>query len=244
MVLVHGFTQTGASWRRVADGLERHEVVTPDLPGHGENAEVRTDLDGCARFVGSVGGRAAYVGYSMGGRVALQLALAQPALVTALVVVGATGGIEDEAERAARRAADDVLADRLELIGTDAFLEEWLATPLFAGLLPDARGSRSTDAAGLASSLRLAGTGTQAPLWERLGELTMPVLVLAGERDEKFRALAIRLAAAIGSNAEVAVIPDAGHAAHLEQPDGFLAIARPWLGDHAETANPSASSTP
>lgn len=244
MVLVHGFTQTGASWRTVAEGLGGHEVVAPDLPGHGANAAIRADLEGCARFLGGEAGRGAYVGYSMGGRVALHLALAQPALVTALVVLGATGGIDDDEERAARRAADEVLADRLELLGTEAFLDEWLAQPLFAGLPDDARGGRSTDAAGLAASLRLAGAGTQAPLWDRLGELTMPVLVLAGERDDKFRALGVRLAAAIGANAEVALVPGAGHAAHLERPDAFLAVVRPWLADHDETASPSASSTP
>jgi pimeloyl-ACP methyl ester carboxylesterase len=143
-----------------------------------------------------------------------------------------TAGIDDDEERAARRAADGVLADRLEDIGTDAFLDEWLAQPLFAGLPADGRGARSRDAAGLAWSLRLAGTGTQEPLWDRLGELAMPVLVVAGERDEKFRTLGARLVEGIGANAELAVVADAGHAAHLERPDGFLAAVRPWLDDH------------
>lgn len=243
-MLVHGFTQTGASWARLADGLPEHEVVAPDLPGHGANATVRADLAGCARFLAEAGGRAAYVGYSMGGRVALHLALAQPSLVTALVLLGATGGIDDDDERAARRTADEMLAERLELIGTEAFLDEWLAQPLFAGLAPDARRGRATDADGLASSLRLTGTGTQVPLWDQLGELAMPTLVVAGERDEKFRALGVRLAAAIGSNAEVALVPGAGHAAHLERPDAFLAIVGPWLADHDETARPNARNTP
>ncbi|MGH9274629.1 MAG: alpha/beta fold hydrolase, partial [Acidimicrobiales bacterium] len=82
------------------------------------------------------------------------------------------------------------------------------------------------------SSLQQAGTGSQDPSWHRLSRLTMPVLVLAGERDDKFAALARRMAEAIGANATFALIPDAGHAAHLEQPDAFLAILRPWLAAH------------
>jgi pimeloyl-ACP methyl ester carboxylesterase len=85
---------------------------------------------------------------------------------------------------------------------------------------------------GLASSLRLAGTGTQEPLWGRLGSLAMPVLVTAGEHDAKFTALARRLVDSIGTNARMAVVPGAGHAAHLEQPEAFLALVRSWLADH------------
>lgn len=244
VVLVHGFTQTGRSWDRVAGGLSDHDVVQPDLPGHGRHADEPADLWRCADHLADECGRATYLGYSMGARVALHLALAHPSLVTGLVVLGATAGIDDEHERAARRAADDVLADRLEEVGTSVFLEEWLSQPLFADLHEEARGARSTDAAGLASSLRLAGTGTQEPLWDRLRALSMPVLVLAGERDGKFRALADRLAAAIGANAEVAVVPGAGHAAHLERSDAFLDVVRPWLDAHPETANPTVSSAP
>lgn len=234
VVLVHGFTQTGDSWAPVAEALAAdHEVRAPDAPGHGANAAVHADLVEGARLVGAAGGRGAYVGYSMGGRLALHLAVAQPETVTALVLLGATGGIEDPDERVARRDADEALAARLERIGTDAFLVEWLAQPLFVRLPPGGGGARSTDAAGLAASLRLAGTGTQAPLWHRLHELSMPVLVLAGEHDEKFRRLGERLAAAVGANAELAVVPDAGHAAHLEQPAAFLDIVRPWLAAHA-----------
>jgi pimeloyl-ACP methyl ester carboxylesterase len=168
----------------------------------------------------------------MGARTCLHLALLRPDVVTALVLLGGTAGIDDPDERAARRTADDALADRLERIGTEAFLDEWLAQPLFAGLPPEGRGARSADAAGLAWSLRLAGTGTQEPLWSRLAELTMPVLVVAGERDARFRALGDRLVAGIGAGATMAVVPDAGHAAHLERPEAFLALVRPWLAAH------------
>jgi 2-succinyl-6-hydroxy-2,4-cyclohexadiene-1-carboxylate synthase len=232
VVLVHGFTQTGASWNSVALGLPDHEVLCPDAPGHGTRAAVGADLVTSALVLAPCG-PAAFVGYSMGARVCLHLALLRPDLVTALVLVGGTAGIDDAQERAARRTADEALADRLERIGTEAFLDEWLAQPLFAGLPAEGRDGRSTDAAGMASSLRLAGTGTQEPLWDRLAELDMPVLVVAGERDAKFRALGERLVASIGANAALAIVPAAGHAAHLEQPEAFVALVRPWLARHA-----------
>jgi 2-succinyl-6-hydroxy-2,4-cyclohexadiene-1-carboxylate synthase len=183
-------------------------------------------------LLGDVGGQAVYVGYSMGGRLALHLALARPDLVDGLVLLGATAGIEVEQARAARRAADEALASDVEQDGVDAFLERWLAQPLFASLPPEAADRddrRRNTAAGLAASLRLAGTGTQEPLWDRLATLTMPVLVLAGERDERFAGLGRRMAGTIGANASFAVVPGAGHAAHLEDPEAFLHVLRRWL---------------
>ena len=233
VVLVHGFTQTGRSWRIVADDLARdHEVVTVDAPGHGDSAGVTTDLPSGAALLGAAGGRAVYVGYSMGGRLALHLALARPDLVDGLVLLGATAGIEVEEQRTARRAADEALAADLERDGLDVFLDRWMAQPLFASLPPEAAGRddrRRNTAADLASSLRLAGTGTQEPLWDRLETLAMPVLVVAGEHDERFAAIGRRMAIAIGPNATFAVVPDAGHAAHLEQPRAFGQLLREWL---------------
>ena len=235
-MLVHGFTQTSRCWSPFADELAREvEVVAVDAPGHGGAADVRTDLPTGARLLGDAGGRATYLGYSMGGRLALHLALQAPELVERLVLIGATAGIADEAERAERRRADDALADRIEAEGVATFLEEWLRQPLFASLPPgaahlDARLVNTPE--GLASSLRLAGTGAQAPLWDDLHRLSMPVLVLAGEDDAKFSAVATRLAKAIGPNTTVALVPRAGHAAHLENPADTASIVRRWLQRH------------
>jgi len=234
VVLVHGFTQTGRSWARVSADLARdHEVVTVDAPGHGGSTGVAADLLSGAGLLGEAGGEAVYVGYSMGGRLALHLALARPDLVDGLVLLGATAGIEAEEERRTRRTADEALAADLERGGLDVFLGRWLAQPLFASLPSDAADlddRRRNTVAGLASSLRLTGTGTQEPLWDRLGMLTMPVLVLAGERDERFAGLGRRIAQTIGTNATFAVVPHAGHAAHLEEPEAFLRVLRDWLG--------------
>lgn len=235
VVLVHGFTQTRRCWGSLPDRLVAagHEVVRVDLPGHGRSGHADADLWEAARLLGGVCGRATYLGYSFGARVCLHQALSDPALVDGLVLVGGTAGIDSAEERAERRAADDALAARLESIGVEAFLDEWLALPLFAGLSEgaadrDARLQNTT--AGLAASLRACGTGTQEPLWGRLAELSMPVLCVAGADDTKFGELADRMAEAIGPNASAARVEGAGHTAHLEAPDAFWAVLAPWFG--------------
>ena len=233
-MLVHGFTQTGASWGPLADELAAdHEVVRVDAPGHGGSTAVRADLPAGAALLGEAGGRATYVGYSMGGRLALTLALARPDLVERLVLIGATAGLDDPEARAARRAQDEALAVRIEGDGVEPFLQSWLAQPLFAGLAPDPAdlaGRRRNTAAGLASALRLAGTGTmEPPLWNRLAALAAPTLVVAGARDAKFTALGRRIVTTVGANARLAVVPAAGHACHLERPAAVLALLRSFL---------------
>lgn len=236
VVLVHGFTQTSACWSPIDQALAGdHEVVSVDAPGHGTAAGEELDLPTGAEAIAARGGRGTYLGYSMGARFGLHVALGRPDLVERLVLVSGTAGLEDPDERATRRASDDALADHLLAVGVPAFLDEWLALPLFAGLPPERahRAAREVNtAAGLASSLRLAGTGTQLPLWDRLPELAMPVLVVAGADDPKFTALGRRLVECIGPNAELAVIEGAGHSVHLEQPDRFLAALRLWLAQN------------
>ena len=233
MALVHGFTQTRRCWGPVADDLAAdHEVVAVDAPGHGRSAQVRADLWQGAELLAGAGGDATYLGYSMGGRLCLHLALAAPERVRGLVLVGATAGIDDPAQRIARRTEDEARARRLEAEGLEPFLERWLAQPLFAGLAEEARcheERRENTVAGLAASLRLAGAGAQEPLWHRLEELAMPMLVIAGEHDRRFAALGRRMVDAVGGNATLALVPGAGHAAHLEAPAGFLGVLRPWL---------------
>lgn len=247
IVLVHGFTQTGASWRRIADALgtdarrageHRYDVATPTLPGHGGTPPA--DLVTAAAQLAADHGPATWVGYSMGGRACLHVALAHPSAVERLVLLGATAGIDDDAERNARRHRDELLATRIEAIGVERFVDEWLAQPMFQNVPADPDGpggaaerKRANTADGLAGALRLAGTGAQEPLWDRLeeiGVLGIPTLVLAGELDGKFKVVARRLADAIGASAHAEWVPHAGHAAHLEQPDAFVAIVRRFLG--------------
>jgi 2-succinyl-6-hydroxy-2,4-cyclohexadiene-1-carboxylate synthase len=234
VVLVHGFTQTLASMDPLATRLrDTYQVVSVDLPGHGGSPAPRSNFEDAAATLGEAGGHAAYVGYSLGGRLCLRLALDRPDLVGALVLIGASPGLEDPAERAARRASDAELADEVERVGVERFLDRWLAQPLFA-TLPAERAGRAerlvNTAANLAQSLRLHGTGAQEPLWERLATLRPPVLLIAGAADAKFSALARRMASAVGPTARIALIPDAGHAAHLERPDKVAFLIRDFLG--------------
>lgn len=237
-VLAHGFTQTARSWDTVDTLLRERspdiEIVAVDLPGHGDaTAAADLDLWASAAHLAEHGGTGTYVGYSMGGRIALHAALVHPERVERLVLIGATAGIDDDTERAERRRADQALADRIERIGTQAFVDEWLTNPLFAGLTADTaqRADRLRNTArGLAASLRATGTGTQTPLWNRLGEIEVPVLVLVGERDAKFTALGERLVAGL-PHARLAVIPGAGHSVHLEQPTATVDAIVTWHAD-------------
>jgi 2-succinyl-6-hydroxy-2,4-cyclohexadiene-1-carboxylate synthase len=235
-VLAHGFTQTARSWATFELLLRARlgdvETVAVDLPGHGDAPPpADADLWASAERLVDVGGIGTYVGYSMGGRVALHAALAFPEAVRRLVLVGATAGIDDPDERWARREADERLADHIQSVGMSSFIDEWLANPLFAGLT-DATALRAdrlrNTTVGLGASLRATGTGTQEPLWDRLGGIHCPVLVLVGEHDQKFTEIGRRLVDAL-PDAELAVVPDAGHSVHLEQPEATVAALTTWL---------------
>jgi 2-succinyl-6-hydroxy-2,4-cyclohexadiene-1-carboxylate synthase len=235
VVALHGFTQSARAWGPFGQHLGTgHEVLGVDAPGHGRSASVRADLPRGADLIAATGGSAAYLGYSMGGRFALHVALRHPHLVRRLVLLSASAGIDHPGERATRRQADEALATQVERDGVAAFVAWWLDRPLFATLPPEAAAVDArleSTAAGLASSLRLAGTGTQEPLWDRIHELEMPVLILAGALDVAYAQRAERMASCIGANANVAVIGGAGHACHLERPDACWAAVGPFLSE-------------
>ncbi|MDP4635014.1 MAG: alpha/beta fold hydrolase [Ilumatobacteraceae bacterium] len=224
-VLVHGFTQTHETWVDVIDSLKQNfEVIAVDAPNHGDSCDISLNLESGAKAIGEVGGNATYIGYSLGGRFCLTLALAEPQLVSRLVLISTTAGIEDKELRSERIRNDEELARRIEQIGVNQFIDEWLNQSLFGGLNNETnqRGVRLKNTAiGLSSSLRLCGAGRQQPTWSRLKELTMPVLVIAGANDEKYRRLAERLVSEIGDNATLKIVENSGHTPHLEQPEIF-----------------------
>lgn len=229
VVLVHGFTQTHRSWDEVAEALARRfEVVRVELPGHGGSAGVRLGFEAAAAAVAEAGGGpATYVGYSMGGRLCLRLALDHPHLVESLVLVGASPGIADDEARQERCRSDALLAGDLERGETREFLKAWLAQPMFEATTPrpeELAARRANPPEGLAAALRDLGTGSQEPLWHRLGELAGPVLLVAGEKDAKFRAIAEKMAAAIGPGATTAWVEGAGHAVPLDRPRECAAL--------------------
>jgi 2-succinyl-6-hydroxy-2,4-cyclohexadiene-1-carboxylate synthase len=235
LVFVHGFTQTSNSWKPIAArfAADGYESIVVDAPGHGDSANVRADLRRGADMLTTMCGFGVYVGYSLGGRLCMHAALMYPHLVRGLALVGASAGIADEEDRAARRAADNKLADHVEDVGVEIFVDEWLAQPLFAGLVLDdaQRADRLRNTSeGLASSLRHAGTGAQGSLWPRLRELNMPVLAIAGEHDEKFTAIGRQVAASVPQGESVG-IAGVGHAAHLQDPGQVVAVLQRWLND-------------
>jgi 2-succinyl-6-hydroxy-2,4-cyclohexadiene-1-carboxylate synthase len=222
LVWLHGFTQTKNSAHEFLSILAgTYELLTIDLPGHGDNASVEASLDETADLLADALPQEPFIlgGYSFGGRVALHVAQRHSKRLSHLVLLSATLGIRDEHERHERRERDEQLASRIEEIGAEAFLGEWLAQPMFASIPLDdgERSLRSHDAHGLATSLRLAGTGTQQWLGESLKAFERPALVLAGTNDKKFVTEARRLQDTL-AHAASAFIADAGHAAHLERP--------------------------
>jgi 2-succinyl-6-hydroxy-2,4-cyclohexadiene-1-carboxylate synthase len=222
-VLLHGFAGTARHWERVTDDALALELADADP----------LSTEGVAGLIAArAPERFTLAGYSMGGRLALHAALALPDRVSRLVLISTSAGIEDAGERERRRAADEELADEIERNGIEWFVERWQAVALFAEDPPwvaeeVAREERRCAPATLAACLRALGSGAMVPMWDRLGELAMPVAILAGERDTKYVAAAERLASAI-PNAELTIVPGAGHRLALEAPD---AVARALSSD-------------
>ncbi len=252
LMLLHGYTGRGSDMDELARAFEREfETIAPDLPGHGRSlAQAAHEFDAClddlvATLAATGQRRAHWLGYSMGARLALAVALRHPERVDTLVLLAGRAGIEDSAERATRLAADEALAARIESIGVEAFVDDWLAQPLFATLArggPDfmagqRRARLGNDAQGLAMSLRGLGPAAQPPLFAELPRLDVPVLLLAGELDRRFVAIAHDLARRL-PRAEVAIIPDAGHAAHVERPEPFQRIVADFLHRATDPAHP------
>jgi 2-succinyl-6-hydroxy-2,4-cyclohexadiene-1-carboxylate synthase len=230
VVMLHGFTHTGASWDRVRALLgERYRPLALDIRGHGTAAaHTPVDLDGVIEDIVSAtdGAPFSLVGYSMGGRIGLHAALALAP--ERLTLIGASPGLADPSERAQRRAEDEALADEVAASSIEAFAERWAQTPVLAGLPDDVAAAVHADRlrntpAGLAAALRGLGTGALAPVWDRLGELTMPVTMIVGERDAKFRGVAEAMRGAL-ADPRLAVVPGAGHAVHLETPGAVAAL--------------------
>jgi 2-succinyl-6-hydroxy-2,4-cyclohexadiene-1-carboxylate synthase len=227
VVFVPGFTQAASSWRPVTAWatLDAFDLLPIDVPD-------ALDFRATAAAVGDIGGRAVYVGYSMGGRLCLQLALDRPDVVERLVLVSASPGISDPSERAARVASDEQLARSIEHDGVDAFLERWLAQPLFASLPPqlaDLEGRRANTVERLTHQLRALGPGAHPSNWERLHEIECPVALVVGSNDTKYVAIAEQMAGPLRAN--MRVIADRGHACHLEASGVFASVLASWLAD-------------
>ncbi|MDA1239923.1 MAG: 2-succinyl-6-hydroxy-2,4-cyclohexadiene-1-carboxylate synthase [Chloroflexi bacterium] len=257
VVLLHGFTGTSGTWSGLVDAMGgRYTTIAFDHIGHGRSDapeavdRYRMDraVDDLVAAVGLLGHeRAAWVGYSLGGRTALQVACRHPEAVAALVVEGASPGLATVEEREARIEADERLARLAEDEGLEAFVDYWQSIPLWASqaqtLTPEQHAALRQQRlgqrpAGLAYSLRGMGTGSQAWLGDRLGDIDVPVLLTAGRLDTRYVQAAEQMAALI-PDSRVQIIDDAGHAAHLERPEAFQAVVLEFL----DAAWPAGDST-
>lgn len=246
LVLLHGFSGSTETWRPLRGALgNTRRLVAVDVIGHGASPAPESierycfdrALDAIANAVTRLGiARSAWLGYSMGGRLALGMAFRHPDAVSALILESATPGVLSPSERAERERADRALAERIERDGIEAFVREWEALPMWESqrALPERVRQRQTAQrlrnrpVGLANSLRGMGQGAQPCLWERLPALEVPALLLAGERDLKFVGIAKDMQAAMPA-AELAIVPGAGHAVHLEQPAAFSRLVNQFL---------------
>lgn len=253
VLLLHGFTGSGENWQRLLAALaDGYRTIALDLPGHGQSeapadpgrygmATVAADIGALLAHLGC--GPAHLLGYSMGGRLALYLALTAPARWRSLILESASPGLATTAERVERQARDEALAAWIEAEGIEAFVDRWEGLPLFASQQRLPEGVRQAHRAGrlrnrpqgLANSLRGMGTGVQPSLWALLAKLTLPTLLIAGALDEKFVGMAQRMAALLAArppHPRLEIVADAGHTVHLERPDVYANLVREWVATH------------
>jgi 2-succinyl-6-hydroxy-2,4-cyclohexadiene-1-carboxylate synthase len=249
LVLLHGFTGSAASWRSHSAVFGRKfKTLAIDLLGHGHSDSpadpARYRMESCVEDLTTLFDRLGLhrlhlLGYSLGGRVALHLAASGSDRIGTLVLESASPGIAGQAERQARVASDEALANSIEQQGLETFVEHWSSLPIFASqaALPEGvrvglRAQRlSNHPRGLANSLRGLGAGVPSPLWDRLKDVHMPTLLIAGELDPKYVGIARAIAAALPA-ARLGLFPGAGHAVHLEQPEAFDRLVLEFLAEH------------
>ena len=244
VLFLHGFMGSSADWREVMAALgDRAFCVAADLPGHGASLGLSTEaytIEGSARAVINTLDRLevehpTVVGYSMGGRLALFLALRYPGRCAGLFLESASPGLESASERAARRAADGSKAKRLESGDLEAFLGDWYRQPLFAPLARDenllhriVQARRSNEPGELARSLRGMGAGNQPSLWRELEGLRVPVLAVAGGLDEKYARASSRMAV-ISQRIQSELVRGVGHNVHDEAPAEYVTLLEGFL---------------
>lgn len=228
---LHGFTQTSKSWMAPASAIRGGTKLFIDAPDHGASQGQSLNIVEAGNAVAEVAQESTLIGYSMGARISLHAVLQNPNAFTGVVLVSGTAGIADDQERMNRKLHDEALACSIEDKGNEAFIREWVQQPLFANSRfseEDIADRLRNSASSLASSLRLCGTGTQQSLWEELKNIHIPVLVVAGERDEKFVAIAHQMHSLI-PNSQIAIVQNAGHAVHTDNPERFCSIVNNWL---------------
>lgn len=261
VTLLHGFTLNGRTWRElVAKMPPGWRWIMPDIRGHGDTRlepGAPVTMDACTSDLEMLWGalgveRTHLVGYSMGGRLALHVAVRLPERIRSLLTIGAHAGLDDDA-RAGRRQGDEALADRIERFGVEPFVNYWSAQPLFSGLerrgtafMAMLRAQRLTNRPdGLAASLRGMGAGAMEPLWDELPRISCPCTFVAGEDDTAYVNAARRLAATV-PGARLEIVPRSGHAVQMQRPGAIVKILEAHLrrADAAAAGSSSSSLMP
>jgi 2-succinyl-6-hydroxy-2,4-cyclohexadiene-1-carboxylate synthase len=250
LLMLHGFMGSAQSWHRQWDSItERYKVIAIDLPGHGNTENpthaARHTIESVAADIAEILdqleiNRIHFLGYSMGGRIALYFAVHHPERVQSLLLESASPGLDNVADREARRAADAALAMKIESSGLAAFVDYWENLPLFASqkTLPSdiqasIRGQRlRNDPAGLAASLRELGTGSQPSMWSELQHVKLPTLLIVGRADRKFVEIGQQMAAEL-PQARLEIVEAAGHTVHLEQPERFSELVIDHINNYS-----------
>ncbi len=242
LVFLHGFLGSGKSWRTIAESFaEDYFCILPDLPGHGENTkdELASPLnfdiltEWLSHLLDQIPvSKIHLVGYSLGGRTALYFACHHSERILSLILESTSPGIDDESERARRLAEDNTRAESILKDGISAFIEDWYQMPLFASLQNHPQtlsaikqAAKSNNAEWAAKVIRDLSPGTQKPLWDSLSNLSFPVLLIAGGKDEKYVQMIHKMAERIPNSRSV-IVPEAGHNVHAEQPEKYMEVIR------------------
>ncbi len=249
VLFLHGFLGSAQDWCDIATPIsEGHWCIAIDLPGHGKtvvngsegNYRMENCTNGLVHFLDSLGiDKCNIVAYSMGGRLALYMVINFPNRFERVVLESASPGLKTEQERQDRRARDNILAKRLEKDSLEQFLNEWYDQPLFATLKQDKKwfarfltnridNSKSGSTTGLATSLRMMGTGVQPSLWDQLKKIQARLLLIVGEKDDKFKRIAAEMAPRC-PKASIYIVEDAGHNVHWEKAGEYARLVKGFL---------------
>lgn len=175
------------------------------------------------------------MGYSQGARLALLASLRDDPNVSRLALISGTPGIENVAQRAERLTSDTQLGRHIIEVGVEAFVDEWTAAGLTSlhRLTPETRRENvrlrlENTSEGLQRALLGYGQGVQPSVWKDLDKLKIPVLLMVGEDDEKYRDINSRMSGSI-KDVELVVIPDSGHNPLVDNPEIALETVSAFL---------------
>lgn len=251
ILLLHGFTSNLHTWDELTNQLkENYQVIRFDIIGHGQSDSpsqlMEYTIESQAAVIKEILSnlqisKVPILGYSMGGRLAISFACMYPNLVSSLLLESTTAGIEELNERLNRKKQDEQLAKKIATEGIEKFVDYWEGISLFTSLkklpkekLDYLRNQRLTNTQqGLMNSLLMMGTGSQPSWWEEIKNFHFPVLIIVGQEDQKFCAIAKKLQSKI-KNARIEVINDVGHMIHVEKPQIFGTIIEEFLNKNSQ----------